>query len=343
MKALRWYARNDLRLDEVLEPYPQEGQVKVKITLAGICGSDLREYSSGPHLIDINKIPLTIGHEFVGTVVETRGNVNGLRVNDRVTGLCYWVCGRCYFCKKANYNLCINKSLIGASVDGCMAEYMVTSSSSLQKLPDSVSDELGALVEPLSVAMHAVCKGNVQGGDKVCVVGDGTIGLCTLLAAKLFGASEVYLVSKHKSRGLIAAAMGATKVIDLNVKDVIRSIKDLTDGLGADITFDCVGNQYTPQLSMDLSRRGGITVIVGAYNSPALLNFDSMLHNEKSLVSSNTYVQESAMAIAKLTDKKINPSHLITAIIPFEEAVEKGFKQLSTNKNNDLKILLRIS
>ena len=343
MKALRWYAKKDLRYEDIPEPFPGPGQVKARISLAGICGSDLREYADGPRVIAVDKVPLTIGHEFAGKVVEVGDVVTDIKVGDRVTGLCYWVCGECFFCKKAMYNLCTSKGLIGASADGCMAEYLVAPRYSFQKLPDSVSDEIGALVEPLAVGMRAVHQGNVRLGDTVAIVGDGPIGLCTLLAAKAAGASEVYIVSKHKKRGIIASTMGATAVINLENGDPVRLIKDLTGGLGADISIDCVGNPDTPQLSVNLARKGGTAVIVGASYQATTFYFRNVMSNEKIIVGSSTYINEPGMAIALLANKRIDPSCLITSIVPLKDAVEKGFKKLLDNKEDYLKILLQIS
>jgi (R,R)-butanediol dehydrogenase/meso-butanediol dehydrogenase/diacetyl reductase len=343
MKALRWYAKRDLRYEDTPEPFPGPGQVKVRIGLAGICGTDLREYADGPHVIAVDKVPLTIGHEFSGRAVEIGERVTDIKEGDRVTGLCYWVCGECYFCKQAMYNLCTSKGLIGASADGCMAEYLAAPRYSFQKLPDSVSDEIGALVEPLSVGMRAVRQGNVRLGDRVAIVGDGPIGLCTLLAAKSAGASEVYVVAKHKNRGIIASQMGATAVINLIKGDPVGLIKNLTGGLGADISIDCAGNPDSPQLAVNLTRTGGSTVILGASPQSSTFYFRSLMSNEKTIVGSSTYIRDPEMAVALLADKRIDPSCLITSIVPLKDAVEKGFKKLLDNKEDNLKILLKIS
>ncbi len=343
MKALRWYAKRDLRYEDVPEPFPGPGQVKARISLAGICGTDLREYADGPRVIAIDKVPLTIGHEFAGRVVDVGEGVTDLKAGDRVTGLCYWVCGQCFFCKKAMYNLCTSKGLIGASADGCMAEYLVAPRFLFQKLPDSVPDEIGAMVEPLSVGLRSVYQGNVRLGDTVAIVGDGPIGLCALLAARAAGASEVYVVSKHKNRGAVASTMGATAVINVKNGDPVKLIKDLTGGIGADISIDCVGNLETPQLSVDLTRRGGTTVIVGASYNAATFYFRSLMSNEKTVIGSTTYIREPGMAVALLADKRIDISCLITSKVPLKDAVEKGFKKLLDDKEDNLKILLQIS
>jgi (R,R)-butanediol dehydrogenase/meso-butanediol dehydrogenase/diacetyl reductase len=341
MKALRWYGRKDLQYEDIPEPSPRPGQLKVKINLAGICGTDLKEYASGPCMIAVDKAPLTIGHEFAGRVVELGEGATDFKVGERVSGVGYWYCGECFYCKRALYNLCLNSDFTGLTKDGSMAEYLIVPSYSCYQLPDSVSDESGALVEPLAVAIHAVRQGNVRPGDTVAIVGDGTIGLCSLLAAKAAGASEVYLVAKHKGRGEIASAMGATEVIYLSDGNPVQVMGSLTGGLGTDISIECVGYPDTPQLAVELARRGGTVVIVGVFEKPGSFDFSTMTFSERTLVGSSIYVDEARTAIALLADKRIDPGCLITSIVPLKDAVEKGFEKLLSNKETNIKVLIK--
>jgi len=342
MKALRWYDRKDLRYEDVPDPSPGPGQVKVKINLAGICGTDLKEYAYGPGMIAVDKAPLTLGHEFAGNVVELGEGVTGFAIGERVAGVGYWYCGECYYCKRFMYNVCSNLGFTGLTADGCMAEYLVAPSYSLYKLPDSVSDEFGTLVEPLAVAIHAIHQGRVSLGDIVGIVGEGTIGLCTLLAARAAGVSAVHFVAKHKGRGEKALAMGATTVTYLSDGDTVGLIKNLTGGLGVDVAFECVGHPDTPQLALDLTRNGGTAVILGVFEEPGPIDFFSVMFNQKTIVGSPIYVDEARTAVALLADKSINPSRLITSIVPLKDAVEMGFEQLINNKEDNIKILLQI-
>jgi (R,R)-butanediol dehydrogenase/meso-butanediol dehydrogenase/diacetyl reductase len=343
MKALRWYGRRDLRYEDIPEPSPGPGQLKIKVSLAGICGTDLKEYTDGPCMVAADKAPITLGHEYVGEVVDLGKGITNFRVGDKVTGVGYWFCGECYYCQKSMYNLCLNGGFTGLTVDGCMAEYLLAPTYSVYKLPDSVSDEAGALVEPLAVAIHAIRQGNVRPGDKVAIVGAGTIGLCTLLAARAAGAAEVYVIAKHKGRSKMALAMGATKVINPDAGNPVELIKGLTDGLGVDISFECVGRPDTPQICIDLARRGGTTVITGVFDKPATIDFFGVMFNEKTIVGSPIYVHEAKTAIALLADKRIDPGRLITSKVPLKDAVEMGFKKLLTNKEHDVKILLQVA
>jgi (R,R)-butanediol dehydrogenase/meso-butanediol dehydrogenase/diacetyl reductase len=240
------------------------------------------------------------------------------------------------------YNICLNLGFTGLHADGCMAEYLVIPDYALYRLPDSVSDEAGALVEPLAVAIHAIRLGKVGVGDKVAIVGDGIIGLCTLLIARVAGASEVHIVAKHKGRGERARAMRATTVTYLSDGDPVQLIKSLTGGLGVDVSFECVGHPETPQLALDLARNGGTAVIVGVFDQPGPVNFLSLMYNQKTMVGSPIYVDEARTAIALLADKSIDPSRLITSKVPLKDAVEMGFEQLINNKEDNIKVLLQI-
>lgn len=342
MKALRWYARKDLRYEDVPEPSPGKGQVKVKVYLAGICGTDFKEYANGPGMIATDKVPLILGHEFTGRIAQMGEGVTNFKVGERVTAMGYWYCGECYFCKRAMYNICMKAGFTGLTADGCMAEYVLVPNYATYRLPDSLPDEFGALVEPLAVSFHAVRQGYVRPGNTVAILGDGTIGLCTLLAARAAGASEVYVVAKHKGRGEIAKEMGATEVIYLTDGNPVKSIVNLTGGLGADVSFECVGRPDTPQLALDLARSGGTTVIMGVFDKPGSINFQSLMFNQKTIVGSPIYVDEAKTVIALLADKRIHPHMLITSKVPLKNAVEMGFEKLISNKEREVKILLQI-
>jgi (R,R)-butanediol dehydrogenase/meso-butanediol dehydrogenase/diacetyl reductase len=343
MKALRWYARKDVRYVDAPEPSPAPGQLKIKVSLAGICGTDLKEYAYGPVMIPRNKIPLTMGHEFAGTVAALGKGVRGFEVGDRVSGVGYYYCGECYVCKMGRYNICVNQGFTGLFTDGCMAEYFVIPDYACYKLPDSVSDERGALVEPLAVALHAVSQAHVQPGDTVAIVGDGAIGLCSLLAAKVAGASEVYLIAKHRGRGALAEKLGATAVIYATEGNPVKKLQDLTGGIGTDAAIECVGRPETPQLAVELIRRGGIAVIAGIFEQSGTFDFNTITFTEKTMVGSSIYVDEGRTAIALLADKRIDPSPLITSIVPLKDAAKQGFEALINDKEANIKVLLRVS
>ncbi len=342
MKALRWHGNRDIRYEDAPEPEAGPGQVKIKINLAGVCGTDLKEYVDGPIMIAVDKAPITLGHEFAGEVVALGKDVTAFRIGDRVTGLGEWYCGYCHYCKKGMYNLCLNGPFTGLMESGCMAEYMVAPANTLYKLPDAVTDEEGALVEPLSVAVHAVRLGKIQIGDRVAVVGDGTIGISTVMAARAAGASEVYLIAKYRKRGTKALSMGATKVIYSTEGDPATEISALTEGLGVDAAIECVGRPETPQLTVSLVRKGGVAVMVGVFGQASTFNFGSIVFNQITVVGSPIYVDEARAVLALMADKRLDARGLITATVPLRDAVAAGFDRLTSSKEGNMKILLQV-
>jgi (R,R)-butanediol dehydrogenase/meso-butanediol dehydrogenase/diacetyl reductase len=343
MKALRWHGRRDLRYEDISEPSPAPGQLKIKVSLVGICGTDMTEYAHGPVMIPAAKVPLTMGHEFVGHVVALGDGVEGFNIGDRVSGVGYWYCGECYCCKQGFYNTCINQGFTGLLAEGCMAEYFVIPSYACYQVPEVVSDEAAAMVEPLAVALHAVHQGKVRVGDTVAVVGDGTIGLGILLAARVAGAAAVYLISKHRGRGELGQKLGASEVIYLDDGDPVQRLEKLTNGIGADVVLECVGKPDTPQLALNLTRRHGTVVIVGVFNKPGLIDFNTLMFTERTMVGNSIYIDEGKTAIELMADGRIDPTPMITSVVPLEDAVAGGFEQLLNNKESNIKILLRVS
>jgi (R,R)-butanediol dehydrogenase/meso-butanediol dehydrogenase/diacetyl reductase len=342
MKALRWYARKDLRYVDVPEPSPGSGQLKIKVSLAGICGTDLKEYALGPVMIPKDKVPLTMGHEFVGRVAAVGKGVKGFRVGDRVSGVGYWYCGECYCCKRGRYNICVNQGFTGLLTDGCFTGFFVIPAYACYKLPDSVSDEAGVLVEPLAVGLHAVRQGKVRAGDIVAILGDGAIGLCVLMAAKVAGAGAIYMVAKHKGRGELACRLGATDVIYFDGSDPAKRLREITGGPGADVAFECVGNPETPQLTIDLTRRAGMVVLAGVFDKPGLVDFGSLTFTERTVVGSSIYIDEGRTAVDLLAEKRVDPTPLITSRVPLKDVVKLGFEALLTDKDANIKVLLEV-
>ncbi|MBW2638186.1 MAG: alcohol dehydrogenase catalytic domain-containing protein, partial [Deltaproteobacteria bacterium] len=249
MKAAVWYGKEDIRIENIPEPSVGAGQVKIRIEACGICGSDLHEYASGPFIIPARPHPLTgreggpiiLGHEFSGEVAEVGEGVTKVQPGDRVTVNPLIYCGECHYCRKGNHLLCSKLATVGFAWDGAFAEYGVFPEYSILKLPDSVTYEMGACVEPLAVAVHAVNRSGLKIGDNVVVIGAGPIGLLVQQACKVAGAGKVFVSEPMKARIKTAEKMGANAVLNPAEVDIGKEIASLTDGLRADIAFDCVG------------------------------------------------------------------------------------------------------
>ena len=349
MKAAVWYGRKDVRVVDVPEPpTPGEGWVKVKVEWCGICGSDLHEYLAGPIFIPVSapdaltgsQAPVILGHEFSGEVVEIGPGVKNVQVGDRVAPDACQVCWECYHCKRMNYNMCEKLAFTGLMTDGAFAEYVNVPAYTMYKIPDDMSYEAAAVIEPIAVGIHAVRMAPVIEGDIVVVLGAGTIGLATLQAAKAAGASKVYVIEMAKARKEYALNMGATAVFDPREVDVVAKIKELTDGLGADITFECIGNDKTAPLAIQLARKSGKVVMVGIFERESSLNFFEVVATEKQIIGSLAYNGEFKTAIALMNDGRIQAEPMITGKIKLADIIEKGFEELVNHKEENIKILV---
>jgi len=343
MKALKWYGIGDLRLEDVSEPSPKAGEVKVKVKLAGICGSDLHEYEMGPVFVDLGSSDsITLGHEFAGDVVEVGAGVDNLKVGDRVAGDAPQYCGSCYFCRRNMLQLCQNGVYTGLHVDGAFAEYVVVPAYTCYPLPDDVSYELGAVIEPLEVATHAISKAGVKLGDTVAIVGAGTIGLSVLLLARAAGAAKIYVLELIKERGERAVAMGAAKHLNPNEVNAPETLKELTNGLGVDVAFDCAGTAISGPLAISLARRAGTIAIVGmSYQPTPDFQWVNFMLNDQKFVGCIGYAHDAYAILDLLADGRIDPTPMITNKVSLKDAEEKGFKAMIHHPEKEVKILVQ--
>jgi (R,R)-butanediol dehydrogenase / meso-butanediol dehydrogenase / diacetyl reductase len=348
MKAAVWYKKEDIRIEDWPEPKAGEGQIKVKIKVCGICGSDLHEFRDGPFIIPKKPHPLTkrvggpviLGHEFSSEVVAVGENVSRFKVGDRVVANPLIYCGECHYCKRGQYNMCTKLGTFGFAADGAFAEYAVFPEYSLLKLPDSVTDEIGAFVEPLAVAIHAVNRSKMTIGDSVAVVGAGPIGLLVMQACLMSGARQVFVIEPMKARRDMALKTGATAVFNPTEIDASKEIGEFTEGLRADIAFDCVGNQSSFDTAVKTTGRRGMICVVGLASKPVEVPFIRLWGHEKQISFSSGYENEFPTAIAFLADRRVTVEPLISARIVLNDLVEKGIKPLMEEPDKNIKILV---
>lgn len=348
MKAAVWYAKGDVRIESVPDPAPAAGQVKVRIKACGICGSDLHEFREGPFIIPSRPHPLTnrqggpviLGHEFSAEVVEPGVRVTRFKAGDRVTMNALILCGECPYCRRGAYNMCLKLGSIGFAADGGFAEYAVLPDYSLYHLPASISDDRGSFAEPLAVAVRAVKRSRMQIGDVVVVVGAGPIGLLVLQVCRAAGASRVFVVEPMKARRELAAKLGAAAAFDPGDGDPGKTISDLTDGLRADIAFDCVGNQSAFDTAIKVTGRRGIICVAGLSLKPVQVPFMRLWGHEKEITFSSGYENEFPAALGLLADGRVDVESLISARIELADLVEKGFNPLIRETDRHVKILV---
>lgn len=349
MKAAVWHGKEDIRIEQLPEPEVGPGQVKLRIRQCGVCGSDLHEYYDGPFIIPAKPHPLTgrsggpliLGHEFSATVAELGEGVKGFSVNDRVTVNPLIYCGECHFCKRGEHIMCAKLGTIGFAWDGAFAEYGVFPDYSLIKLPEAVSDDMGAAVEPLAVAIHAVNRSAMKIGDIVAVIGAGPIGLFVQQACKASGAGHVYVIEPMEARRKTAAQTGATEVFDPTAVDAGKEIANLTKGLRADIAFDCVGNQASFDTAVKVTGRRATICVVGLALKPIAVPFIRLWGHEKQVTFSSGYQDEFSASIAYLEDGRVKVDDLITGHIVLDDLVEGGIKELRNHPDKHVKILVQ--
>ena len=275
-------------VDIVDAPLPEvgPGEVVVRVRCAGICGTDLNRYAA-------NNTPETLpsGHEVAGEVVEVGPGAEGWRIGDRVaidTLAQGRGCGRCWHCLRGQYNTCQNKGGEG----GGFAEYIKRLADGCFRLPEGLSWEEGALVEPLAVGVHCLRRGNLAAGETVVVLGSGTIGLTTLVAARALGAGKVFLTARHPQQTEMAMRLGADAAVPSDGGELWESVAAATDGRGADVVVETVGGanlEATLKQAVEVARPQGRIVVQGIHHAPVPVNMLAPLLKEQSIIFSQCY------------------------------------------------------
>ncbi|MBB3222641.1 (R,R)-butanediol dehydrogenase/meso-butanediol dehydrogenase/diacetyl reductase [Massilia umbonata] len=349
MRAAVWHGRHDIRVEAVpLPPPPPEGWVQIHVHWCGICGSDLHEYLAGPVFIPVAAPhPLTgiqgqciLGHEFCGEIAAVGPGVHGFAVGERVAADACQHCGHCYYCTHGMYNICEQLAFTGLMNNGAFAELVNVPAELLYKLPAGFPAEAGALIEPLAVGMHAVKKAGSLLGRSVVVVGAGTIGLCTIACARAAGAAQVIALEMSAARKARATLVGASHVFDPSSCDALAEVRRVTNGLGADVSFECIGHRDTAKLAIDAIRKAGTAVLVGVFEEPSSFNFFELVATEKQVIGSLAYNGEFADVIAFIADGRIDVAPFITGRIGLEDIVGEGFERLVRDKENNVKIIV---
>ncbi len=248
---------------QIPRPLPGTDEALVRVHCIGICGSDVHYYEFGRIGRYIVENPIILGHELAGEIVEVGGNVKNVAVGDRVAVEPGVTCGRCDYCKSGRYNLCPDVQFMATPPHhGAWAEYVAVRSDFLYKLPDTMSYEQGALLEPLSVGMYAMARGRVKPSDRILVQGLGPIGLLAIQAARMYGVSEIYASDGVPLRRELAKELGAKLILDPFAGDVQEQLMRYTDE-GIDVIVETSGNARAIAGTVKLAKRGGRIVLIG--------------------------------------------------------------------------------
>ena len=273
MKAMVYHGNRDLRLETVPDPSPAAGEALLKVDYCGICATDIEEYVYGPKFLDEDKMPIITGHEVTATVVEAPRGAAGPGPGTRVALNTVLTCGTCFWCSMGETQQCEQFTVVGFDRDGGLAEYLTWPADELIPLPDNVSSEAAALIEPSGVAHHCVQRAGIRPGETVAVVGAGTVGTLTMQIAKAQGA-RVFAVDVKRMSLDLASNLGAEVAINAAEEDAEEILKGLTEGRGPDVVIDAAGAPNTPADCLRYARRGGRVVLVAIYTSTPEFDFN---------------------------------------------------------------------
>ncbi|KAH8588873.1 chaperonin 10-like protein [Bisporella sp. PMI_857] len=352
MRAVRFHGQKDIRLDEIPEPVCGPGQVKIRPAFVGLCGSDLHEYVAGPLITPATKPhpitgalnPVTLGHEFSGTVEEVGHGVVGVRVGDRVAIKPNIYDETCVNCRMERFNCCRNTGILGFSgIAGGLSDQAVVNAKHAIRLPENVPLDIGAMVEPLSVAWHAVDRGSPHEGDSALVVGSGPIGLAIILILQMRGVKNIFVAEVSQERQKFATQFGASHILDPAQVDVMAELRQRTGETGVDVAFECSGVQTGMDDAIACTKVRGTTVIVSMWEKKPTIDASVLVGSEKHIVGTCMYEDGNFEGVIRaICSGKLDPRPMITSVIQMEEIEEKGFKALLSERLKHVKILVRV-
>ncbi|AIM17085.1 MULTISPECIES: zinc-binding dehydrogenase [Neobacillus] len=331
---------DNMSLVDIPEPKAIDDLVKIKVAYTGICGSDIHTFKgeySNPTL------PVVLGHEFSGVVVEVGKDVKNVKVGDRVTSqTTFEICGECDYCKEKDYNLCSYRKGLGTQVNGSFAEYVISREKSVHVLPKEISLKAAALSEPLACCVHAALeKTTVRKEDKVLIFGPGPIGLLLAQVVKSQGAFVILTgITKDKPRLQLGKSIGIDVVVDSQQENLEEIVLKHTNGYGADKVFDCSGAVPALNQGLPLVRKKGTFVQVGLFAEKINpQNQDAIIQREISYIGCRSQKPSSwKIALDLLKNNKIHVEKMITKIVPLEKW-RTGFE--SVMQGNEIKVMVQ--
>jgi len=329
-------AKETIEVRQTDDPQPGPGEVLVRVRQCGICGTDLHFYRG-----ELPPSPASLGHEFAGEVAALGEGVQGYAVGDRVAVEPLRFCQSCDYCRSGHYNLCRERVLIGAYYPGGLAEHIAVPAYTLYRLPENVDFETGALAEPLAVCVHGLHIVGLAAGERVLVLGSGTIGLFSVLAARHFGASEVIATYRYAHQGEAAEAMGATRILkDSELEGGVKrgSVDAVVETVG--------GSAPTLGQALGLVRFGGRVSVLGLFTQPQQIDALSLMRSEIAVTGGITYCRPGQqsdfdVALAILAADPERARRLITHRFPLDEA-GAAFATAADKRQGSLKVHIQV-
>ena len=337
MKCVAIKGIKEFEIKEIKEPVSIDGSVTIDVKKAGICGSDIHYWVGG------EPKGLVMGHEFCG-VVTNPGSREDLKIGDRVTALPISPCGHCAACKAGNVQYCAETWLHaeGLSLDnpGALAPKTAVRADMVLKVPDNVSDEEAAMVEPVAVGLHAVNLANIKIGDNVLIIGGGIIGLVSAMFAKKAGASYVAISETNEARGNKAVNLGvASDWFDAKSEDTINKMMTKTNG-GFDVVIECCGNAPAVSSSLVAVKPGGTVVLVGVATEPITIPTVLAVMHEVTVQGAIAYTKEEfATCLDLISKKEIDVMRFVDDVVGLED-VQQAYERLTSGNDSAVKILV---
>src|SRR5690625_1398106 len=348
MEALAFYGIGDLRYEEKNKPkLKKEDEVIIKVKYAGICGSDLSRYKKLGPLTPGN----IFGHECSGVVEEIGNNVSNVQVGDRVAVCPQLKCGECEACKSGYFAACPRLLVIGAKVPGGFASYTKIPAENLLILPENVTLEEAALIEPSSVVLHGLFQTKLQPGKTVAIDGYGTIGLLTCQWAKLFGAEKVVAIDLDLAKLELAKELGADEVITPEEgTSTYSKLMELTKDEGVDLAIEAAGSAQTSEEVLAAPKKGGEVLFLGIPYSDITLKrfyFERIVRNELTVLGSWNAIsapypgREFTTTLQFLRDEKLRIKPMISHYLALKEGPQM-FREITDGKTKAMKVLFEL-
>jgi len=326
-----------IEIKEVPVPQVKPGQVLVAMKRVGVCGSDIHVFH-GQH--PYVTYPLTQGHEVSGEIIALGEGVTDLAIGQKVTIEPQVTCGQCHPCRHGKYNLCENLKVMGFQTIGAASEYFAVDAKKITPLPDSMTFEEGAMIEPLAVTVHAVKRVGDVAGKKVAVLGAGPIGILLVQTLKAFGAAEVLVTDVSDLRLQLAKDCGADYAFNTRTADFGQVVVESFGPDKADLIFDCAGNNITMGQAIQNARKGSIIVLVAVFAGMATVDLAKLNDSELDLYTSMMYRHDDYVdAIRIVNEGKVNLKPLVSKHFPLSQ-YQDAYEFIDQNRETTMKVLI---
>ncbi|MEU6602563.1 zinc-dependent alcohol dehydrogenase [Streptomyces flaveolus] len=340
MRAAVYHGAHDVRIERRPVPQAGPGEVLLRVTRSGICGTDATEYRNGPGLFPVRRKhpvsghqgPLVMGHEFIGEAAAGGAGAEDL-VGRRLASGAGVSCGSCPWCRAGRTNLCASYWTLGLNADGGLAEYVAVPASTCLPIPDGCGDDSAGLAQPLGVGLHAARRSGARPGETVVLIGAGAIGSFILCGLAAHGVDRIIALDVDDARLATARALGASDAVNVAGDDPVEVVADLTGAEGTQVVIEASGVPGSAQRAMRMAARGGRVLLVGLAHAPQELDLAEATLREVDLLTTVAHVcgDDIPEALRLLTDGRI-AQHLLDRVIGLDALVDEGLEPLAAGR-----------